>query len=542
MIKKIVKNDYTIEYLDSKEYSEEEINHMIDDAIVEIENHEAKDTNDVYVEDGVVITPRGRFQISEKTQEELEAEGFGRYWEFNGYVILTNPETNEAVAVPIKYNKDSINDFLEPISSFKTFKFMEKTRQGLEVVKAFKDQRDSRMHVIVHRPSDNSYIIGLGYSPDDGTWNQGRYDYKSAGDAETALRKEYNVVPFELEEVKDSEEKLYRVNHFSYKREKYFIDMDGLSLDAAEKLFNETIESLKNFNENTSFKDEFIIFLDEDTEYLNEHIIKTATVEKSGEIIRDAKIKDIPLNAPEENVDITYTEKLKGGKNALTYGMIENAFKERNKDDGKTFAAYVDVVIESLKDDIKNAKYIISGEMKSTRKLLLEDYVKIEHLVEKAGMKDKLAEIKPLVDELSEKLDLNYWKQPKFKPQERKSAAKELRGKHRFDSRIEKSLKPVFLCSKADLTASYNDAKQGKLPQVFEANLRKVEKDIEADYDRINQGRDRYLEDPRIVQLLPEIISLYELATKYALDLGYTDIGKRFAYMIATIKKGWGLE
>lgn len=251
---------------------------------------------------------------------------------------------------------------------------------------------------------------------------------------------------------------------------------------------------------------------------------------------------DLPYNAPEENVSITYTEKLKGGKNALTYGMIEEAFKQRNKDNGKTFAAYVDVAMESLKDDIANAKYIVSGEMKSTRKLLLEDYIKIEHLIEKAGLEDKLAEFKPLVDQLSEKLDLNYWKQPKFKPQERKSAAKELRNKHRFDSRIEKSLKPVFLCSKSDLTASYNDAKQGKLPQVFEANLDKVEKDIEADYDRINQGRDHYLEDPRIVKILPEIVDLYEMATRYALDLGYRETAKRFAYMIYTIKKGWGLD
>ena len=113
---------------------------------------------------------------------------------------------------------------------------------------------------------------------------------------------------------------------------------------------------------------------------------------------------------------------------------------------------------------------------------------------------------------------------------------------HRFDSIISKSLKPVFLCSKSDLTASYNDAKQGKLPQVFEGNLKKVEKDIEADYDRINQGRDHYLEDPRIVKVLPEIVELYELATKYAEELGYKEFADRFKYMLTTIKKGWGLE
>lgn len=352
----------------------------------------------------------------------------------------------------------SVKDYFEPISKFKTFEYLTKTKQGHEVIKAFEDLRDHRMHVIVHRPFDDTYIVGIGYSPDDGVWNQGWYDFKSLENAEKALKEEYNVKPFEKKEVGD-------------------------------------------------------VF-----------------------------VEDIPFNAPEEKVDITYTEKLKGGKNALTYGMIEEAFKQRNKDDGKTFAAYVDVAIESLKDDIENAKYLVSGEMKSTRKLLLEDYVKIEHLVEKAGMTEKLNEMKPLVDGLSEKLDLNYWKQPKFKPQERKQVSRELRNKHRFDSKIQKSLKPVFLCSKSDLTASYNDAKQGKLPEVFEGNLIKVQKDIEADYDRINQGRDNYLEDPRIVKVLPEIIDLYETAIKYAEDLDYKEIATQFAYMLTTIKKGWGLE
>ena len=255
-----------------------------------------------------------------------------------------------------------------------------------------------------------------------------------------------------------------------------------------------------------------------------------------------AKIKDIPLNAPEENVSITYTEKLKGGKNALTYGMIENAFKERAKDEGKTFAAYVDVALESLKEDLANAKDLVSGEMKSTRSLLLEDYIKIERLIQKAGMKDKLDEFRPLVDKLSDELNLNYWKQPKFKKAEQRQASKELRAKHRYDSRITKTVTPVFLCSETDLDASYNDAKQGKLPQVFEGNLSKVEKDMEADYDRINHGRDHYLDDPRIVAVLPKIVRLYEKAQKYAAELGYKDIAERFAFMLSTIKKGWGME
>ena len=88
------------------------------------------------------------------------------------------------------------------------------------------------------------------------------------------------------------------------------------------------------------------------------------------EEVGDVFVEDIPLNAPEESVNITYNEGLKGGKPALTYGMIETAFKERAKDEGKTFAAYVDEAIKSLRQDIENAKYIVSGEMKSVRNLL----------------------------------------------------------------------------------------------------------------------------------------------------------------------------
>ena len=271
-----------------------------------------------------------------------------------------------------------------------------------------------------------------------------------------------------------------------------------------------------------------------------EEAIKKALSESAS--VEDIKINDIPVNSPEEQVSITFNEKLKGGKSALTYGMIEEAFKQRNKDDGQTFRAYVDVAIDSLKEDIANAKYIVSGEMKPVRKLLLEDYIKVEGLCQKAGLTDKADEMRKLTDELSEKLDLNYWKQPKFKKSTQRKMSQELRNKHRWDSTIAKTVKPIFLVSESDLRASYNDAKQGKLPEVFEANLKKISKDIQADYDRINNGRDHYLEDPRIVQVLPEIIDMYELATKFAEDLGYKDTADWFKYMLVTIKKGWGLD
>lgn len=471
MKRTVKRNGYVIEYEDTTKYSQKEIDSMIDDSIKILQRAEDKEVQDeAYlvhsdgrkVKEGDEVTdfrgekaivtgwelPRyegksGRVYVKEKNAK-------GEEWEMGYYPQVYNLSW---VGLPWQ-KKEEVKDFREPIDTFKEFKYMDKTRQGLEIVKAYEDLKDHRMHVIVHRPFDNTYIVGLGYSPDDGVWNQGRYDFPSFEKAKAALDKEYSVK----------------------------------------------------------------------------------------EYVKDIKVEDVPYNAPEENVSITYTEKLKGGKNALTYGMIEQAFKDRDKDGGKTFTAYVDVALENLKEDIKDAKYLVSGEVKSIRNLLLEDYVKIEHLIQKAGMTDKLAEFKPLVDELSEKLNLNYFKQPKFKKEQMKQASRELRNKHRWDSTIVKSVEPVFLCSKTDLTASYNDAKNGKLPQVFEGNLAKVEKDMEADFDRIMQGRDNYMEDPRIIKVLPKIVDLYQTATNYADDLGYDDIANRFANMLTTIKKGWALE
>lgn len=593
---------------------------------------------------------------------------------------MTNTEIKKTALEVVKLiQRKEVRDMYEPISSFKTFKYLDKTRQGLDVVKVFEDLKDNRMHVICHRPSDDTYIIGLGYSPDDGVWNQGRYDFSSLDKAEAYLKKDYDVKEF-VKETKDSslfveeqeapEAKLVHENGeevkkgdevISFRGEKAVVtgwqvpahegksgrvyvkelkedgslkeemgyypqvynlkwiglpwqkqETEDIKVEDAqgkgEKIAKVIAKALKGecgpfggedpklqgnkltlhsqgpdeswiFNDDGSVdsaesEEEFVAYANPDDYgceseeelrewfkeiehfntvddlfnsglswfmYIDDDVLDEIHEILAGEPVEDSMVKDIPVNSPEEEVNITYTEKLKGGKNALTFGMIETAFKDRGKDGGKTFEAYIDVVIESLKDDIKNAEFIVSGEMKPTRRLLLEDYVKIEHLVEKAGLEDKLAIMKPLVDELSEKLNLNYWKQPKFKKSTQKQASRELRNKHRWDSKITKTMKPVFLCTKSDLTASYNDAKQGKLPEVFEGNLEKVRKDMAADYDRIMQGRDTYVEDPRINKTLPEIIDLYETALRYADDLEYSDYAREFALMLETIKKHWGL-
>lgn len=131
----------------------------------------------------------------------------------NGYTVevdnkhlsgLTKAEVvNMAKNLVNKSIADSkkINDMFEPIDTFKTFDFLNKTRNGFKVVKAYADTNDNRMHVIAYRPDDDSYIICLGYNADDGTWNQGRYDYTNFGNAEADLKHDYDVEEFELSSV-----------------------------------------------------------------------------------------------------------------------------------------------------------------------------------------------------------------------------------------------------------------------------------------------------------------------------------------------------
>lgn len=97
-------------------------------------------------------------------------------------------------------------DFFEPISSFKSFEFIDKTKQGFHVVKVYRDLEDDRMHVIAYRPSDNTYIICLGYSPETGTWNQGRYDFSTFRQAEKSLKNDYKVEEYEYDDTTSNDE------------------------------------------------------------------------------------------------------------------------------------------------------------------------------------------------------------------------------------------------------------------------------------------------------------------------------------------------
>lgn len=125
-----------------------------------------------------------------KTKKEAEAQMRAMY--ANGYKESIKKEgMKDTLDAYVK--GETLEERYEPYSSFKTFEYKDKTEQGYDVVKVFRDLDDDRVHIIFHRTKPEDYNIGLGYSLDDGVWNQGRYNFNSVEDAEEILKRKYNV-------------------------------------------------------------------------------------------------------------------------------------------------------------------------------------------------------------------------------------------------------------------------------------------------------------------------------------------------------------
>ena len=125
-----------------------------------------------------------------KTKEETEAQMRAMY--ANGYKESIKKEgMKDTLDAYVK--GETLEERYEPYSSFKTFEYKDKTEQGYDVIKIFRDLDDDRVHIIFHRAKPEDYNIGLGYSLDDGVWNQGRYNFNSVEDAEKSLKGKYNV-------------------------------------------------------------------------------------------------------------------------------------------------------------------------------------------------------------------------------------------------------------------------------------------------------------------------------------------------------------
>lgn len=125
-----------------------------------------------------------------KTKKEAESQMRAMY--ANGYKeSVKRGGMKDTLDAYVK--GETLEERYEPYSSFKTFEYKDKTEQGYDVIKIFRDLDDDRVHIIFHRTKPEDYNIGLGYSLDDGVWNQGRYNFNSVEDAEKSLKGKYNV-------------------------------------------------------------------------------------------------------------------------------------------------------------------------------------------------------------------------------------------------------------------------------------------------------------------------------------------------------------
>ena len=296
-------------------------------------------------------------------------------------------------------------------------------------------------------------------------------------------------------------------------------------------------KSINNYNK------KYNIIIEDSEKYSDDEIkltLKNVIKELHKKEINDSKILDVPTYYPEDVVEITYNDKIKGGKKPLTSSMFETSLKERNNDDGLAFESNYEDIFKSIMHDINNAKHLVSGKSESDRQALIDDYTKIENILRQYKENKKANELHKLIDRLSEYLNLNKYKKPtEF---EKIQYSEKSRIMHQFDSNINHKYKPKFLCTPDALKESYIDAKNNKSPKIFEANLKKVEKDIYADLERINNGMDDYAENVITIPLLPEIINHYETAAQYARELGYNDYADLFFDCVDTLKDVWGLK
>lgn len=105
-----------------------------------------------------------------------------------------------------KPKTEAVMEYFEPVSSFKTWEYADRSLDGYEIVKTFVDCfGEGRLYAVVNMGESavHPYLVGIGYSPDDGTWNQGRYGFDTAEDAERWLRARYDVRPYSGKPVKE---------------------------------------------------------------------------------------------------------------------------------------------------------------------------------------------------------------------------------------------------------------------------------------------------------------------------------------------------
>ena len=115
-------------------------------------------------------------KVGERSDDEIELS-------FD--VILDKPKTTRDSKKSEKLPKEHGQKTGEETMK-KDSEFSEKTKQGYEIVKTFKD-KGGRKYAILKRKND--FVIANGYDEMSGEWDQGYYGYTSVDEAEKTLRK-----------------------------------------------------------------------------------------------------------------------------------------------------------------------------------------------------------------------------------------------------------------------------------------------------------------------------------------------------------------
>lgn len=91
----------------------------------------------------------------------------------------------------------------------------------------------------------------------------------------------------------ESENKLYRITTFPLNRERHFILAEGLPLEKAKEMFAQVTERIASNNHASSFDNPTYVYLDEDTDFFNESVVKSAYVDGDGNVAWSEEKKDM---------------------------------------------------------------------------------------------------------------------------------------------------------------------------------------------------------------------------------------------------------
>lgn len=327
--------------------------------------------------------------------------------------------------------------------------------------------------------------------------------------------------------------------------------------------------------------------------------IPTAIIQREAKLaikqLKDSRTKDMPVKAP------AFTSGTITHENGTTFNSFKESIKKRNN---REMNEKFNDILASAKKDLANADVLKSKYLPEVLTNILNDYIDACDMGEEKGIDSALIlELKEIIAKLENKWDLIKWKEIDFSnlkltPSESRRTERELlRSNHDSKQRkvllkchrdskypylahhknakldmvkdrpIRKSIKSKllsnsllckdsnlskagwdieFLVTPTKLKKAYGEAKSGTHVGTFVDLYNKVCEDLLADYNRVINGQDNYLEVyPK--KVLKDIISYYKDALRYAkeIDSAYSiehdlDINfDRFENMLRDVAAQW---